>query len=241
MPWKWYNSQVIDIVDIAPQTKQFTLEINSEEAFDFIPGQFITLDLPIHDKRTKRWRSYSIVSAPDGGLRIDLCIVYLEGGLASEYFFTQVQCGTPIKFKGPSGGFVLPNDLDQELVMVCTGTGIAPFRSMLLDLQNRKSFTRPIHLIFGTRTKDGILYRKEMEALSKNESLFKYSIALSRDATWSGYKGYVHQIYEELYKIPSANRLFYLCGWSMMVDEAVAKLMVGLGYQRSQIRYELYG
>jgi len=241
MPWKWYDSQVIDIVDIAPQTKQFTLEIQGEETFEFIPGQFITVDLPIHDKRTKRWRSYSLVNAPDDSLRIDLCIVYLEGGLASEYFFSEVQLGTAIKFKGPSGGFVLPDDLDQDLVMVCTGTGIAPFRSMLLDLQRKKSFTRPIHLIFGTRTVDGILYRKELEALSEEEPLFEYSIALSRDETWPGYQGYVHQIYEELYKVPSADRLFYLCGWSMMVDEAVAKLMMDFGYQRSQIRYELYG
>ncbi|HHS96216.1 MAG TPA: oxidoreductase, partial [Phaeodactylibacter sp.] len=66
-------------------------------------------------------------------------------------------------------------------------------------------------------------------------------VVLSRQADWKGYKGYVHQIYRERYKEVSPNRHFYLCGWSNMIDDAVANLIVEMGYDKSQIHYELYG
>lgn len=241
MPWKWYDSTVIDIEQIGPQTKVFRLEIEGEEPWTFTAGQFITADLPIHEKRLRRWRSYSIANPPDSTRVIELCIVYLEGGLASEYLFNKVRLGSSIRFKGPSGTFILPEKLQSEIVMVCTGTGVAPFRSMLLDLSRRGEFQQPVHLIFGTRTKENILYRAEFENLEKEEKNFTYSIALSRDEDWVGWKGYVHQIYMSAYSSPQPNRIFYLCGWSMMIDEAVNNLWQVLGYERSQIKYELYG
>lgn len=241
MPWKWYDSKVIRIEDESPQTKRFWLEIEGEEAFDFTAGQFVTMDLPISEKRLKRWRSYSIANAPDGSRVLEFCIVRLEGGAATTYLFEEITLGSTIRFKGPSGTFVLPQTLDKELVLICTGTGVAPFRSMLLDLQNKKVAHPPIHLIFGTRQQENILYREEFEQLARENPNFTYSIALSREADWEGYRGYVHQIYQEHYRAVRPDVHFYLCGWSNMIDEAVAKLMVEMGYEKGQIHYELYG
>ncbi|MEJ7680423.1 MAG: FAD-binding oxidoreductase [Segetibacter sp.] len=67
-------------------THRFWIQIPEVESFDFIPGQFVTLDLPIHEKKNKRWRSYSIASAPDKTNVIELVIVLLEGG-AGYYLF----------------------------------------------------------------------------------------------------------------------------------------------------------
>ena len=206
-----------------------------------MPGQFITLDLPIHDKRINRWRSYSIANLPDEDGLIELCIVNLDGGLASTYLFSEVRQGEVLRFKGPSGSFTLPSTTDQEVVMVCTGTGIAPFRSMILDLKRRGPLQFPIHMIFGTRHLSDVLYREELENLAESEELFKYTIVLSRDQSWTGYKGHVHQVYMTEHRTPQQNKLFLLCGWSMMVDEAVANIILKLGYHRSQVRYELYG
>ncbi len=240
MPWKWYDSKVLDIQDIAPNTKQFWLQVDDPEPLDYQPGQFITLDLPIHEKRRNRWRSYSIANLPDASNVLELCIVRLEGGLASDYLFDQVKAGSSLTFKGPSGAFVLPRE-PKELVMVCTGTGIAPFRSMLLQLAQRGSFDRDVHLIFGTRYQDGILYREEMEALAIREPRFRYTVVLSREEAWTGYRGHVHQVYQEGYQEVRDDRIFLLCGWSMMIDEAVINLISEMGYTRRQVRYELYG
>lgn len=241
MAWKWYDSKVTKIVDETPTTKRFWVKVDEEETIDFKAGQFVTMDLPISEKRLKRWRSYSIANHPDGSNILEFCIVLLDGGAATTYLFNEVSVGSTIRFKGPSGTFVLPKELTTDLVFICTGTGVAPFRSMIWDIYHQKKQHQKIHLIFGTRTKDGILYRDEFEELAKLLPNFSYSVALSREKDWDGYKGYVHPIYLEQYKAVRQNIHFYLCGWSNMIDDAVANLVVNLKYDKSQVHYELYG
>lgn len=241
MPWTWYDSKITRIEQSGPNTRRFWVDIEGTENFQFKAGQFVTMDLPIHEKRLKRWRSYSIASAPEGGNTLEFCIVRMEGGAATEYLFEEAEVGTPIRFKGPDGTFTLPETIDKDLVFICTGTGVAPFRSMLWDLRRRNKPTRKLHLIFGTREEAGILYREEFEQLAAEWPAFSYDIALSREPDWQGYKGYVHQIYAEHYGLPRPDVQFYLCGWTDMIDDAVATLLLQLGYEKSQILYELYG
>ena len=59
----WRIGKVIRIEDETRDTRRFWIEVPELDNFDFIPGQFVTLDLPIHEKVNKRWRSYSIHSA----------------------------------------------------------------------------------------------------------------------------------------------------------------------------------
>jgi ferredoxin-NADP reductase len=237
----WYNGIITKIEDASPTTKRFWLEVEGVERFDFKAGQFITMDLPIGERRNQRWRSYSIASAPESKNELELCIVHLDGGLASGYLFNEVKVGTSIKFKGPDGTFTLPETIENELVMVCTGTGVAPFRSMIWEVFNRKIPHKGIHLIFGTRTADGILYQKEFEELVQRMPGFCYSVALSREEKEGHHHGYVHEIYQKAYAEKRSDITFYLCGWTKMVDEAVAKLIVDMGYERGQVKYELYG
>ncbi len=241
MPWKWYDSKVIKIEDQSPTTKRFWVEVPEVEALDFKAGQFVTMDLPISDKRNKRWRSYSIANAPDGSHVLEFCIVLLEGGAGTSYLFNEIEVGSTIRFKGPSGNFVMPEVIDSDLVFICTGTGVAPFRAMLWDIYNNKKAHKKLHLIFGTRHKEGILYKDELDELTTKLDGFTYDVALSRESDWGGYKGYVHQIYMKDYKEVRPDLHFYLCGWKNMIDEAVANLIVKMGYDKSQILYELYG
>lgn len=246
MPWKWYDSRLVKIEEQTSSTRRFWLEVPEGESLDYRPGQFVTLDLPIAEKRLQRWRSYSIANPPNGNnRRLELCIVQLEGGRATDYLFNEMTVGSTVRFKGPSGAFTLPGQIDHELVFVCTGTGVAPFRSMLLDLERRNTPHRGIHLIFGCRREEDILYREDFERLLREMPGFRYSVALSReegpaDAAFPVYSGYVHQIYEKEYPAPSDDRRFYLCGWSQMIDEARERLQA-LGYDKKQVFYELYG
>jgi CDP-4-dehydro-6-deoxyglucose reductase len=239
MAWKWYDSKVVQIEDASPTTKRFWVE--ADETIDFEPGQFVTMDLPISDKRLKRWRSYSIANSPSDNKHLEFCIVHLEGGAASEYFFNEVDVDTPIRFKGPSGTFTLPKSIENDLVFICTGTGVAPFRSMIHEIIQKDIPHKKIHLIFGTRYENGILYRDEFEKIAKNHNWFTYDVALSRDKSWEGYQGYVHDIYMQMYQDDPHNRDFYLCGWSAMIDEAVENLLIKMKVDKSKVHYELYG
>lgn len=237
---KWYDAEFVQIAKVNDTVKRFWVQISSLETIDFKAGQFMTFDLPIHEKRHKRWRSYSIASPPSEGNVLEFVIVNLDGGEGTHYLFEEVEVGTPLRLRGPLGIFTFPEaHLQKELCLVCTGTGIAPFRSFLLDLKNKKQSFHKIHLIFGTRYEDGILYRQEMEALDKKWKNFHYYITLSREENWEGKKGYVHPIYEELFG-DNRDAHFYLCGWNEMLDEAKDRLQA-MGYDNKQITYEAYG
>ena len=235
---EWQKGIVERIEIVNHVTRRFFISLTSVSHFDFKPGQFVTLDLPIHEQRNRRWRSYSIASAPDNSNIIELIIVLLEAGAGTQYLFHQIKEGSELTLRGPHGVFVLPDNLQDDLFLISTGTGIAPFRSMSQYLDKHSIAHGPIHMIFGTRTQEELLYRDEMESLAARHPNFYYYPTLSRES-WTGRKGYVHAIYEELCAgHQPAN--FMLCGWKAMIDEAKQRIL-HLGYDKKQIHLELYG
>ena len=237
----WRTGTVIKIEDASESTRRFWIQIPELDSFNFKPGQFVTLDLPIHEKTNKRWRSYSIASAPDGSNIIELVIVLLEGGLGTTYLFNEIKVGSNITLRGPVGVFTLPDTLDKDLYLICTGTGIAPFRSMVHWIHQQKIAHKNIHLIFGCRKLTDQLYGSELKALEPLENNFYYHPVFSReDAVPDGaYKGYVHGVYEQLLAAKNPSQ-FYLCGWKNMIDEAKQRIMAA-GYDKKDIHLEIYG
>ena len=237
----WRTGTVIKIEDASESTRRFWIQIPELDSFNFKPGQFVTLDLPIHEKTNKRWRSYSIASAPDGSNIIELVIVLLEGGLGTTYLFNEIKVGSNITLRGPVGVFTLPETLDKDLYLICTGTGIAPFRSMVHWIHQQKIAHKNIHLIFGCRKLTDQLYGAELKALEPLENNFYYHPVFSReDAVPDGaYSGYVHSVYEQLLAVKNPSQ-FYLCGWKNMIDEAKQRIMAA-GYDKKDIHLEIYG
>jgi ferredoxin-NADP reductase len=251
MAQPWRTGKVIRIENETSSTKRFWIEVPELEVFDFKPGQFVTLDLPIHEKPNKRWRSYSIASWPDGTNVFELVIVLVEDGLGTPYLFNQINVGSELILRGPQGVFTLPEPIDRDLYLICTGTGIAPFRSMAHHILNHQVPHENIYLIFGCRKFTDCLYGKEMKELEKQVALFKYIPTYSRETPSDPdiRTGYVHAVYEELCKNSALEcngngivkpAYFYLCGWKNMIDEARQKI-VALGYDRKAIHLELYG
>ena len=236
LPWR--KGRVIRIENETAITKRYWIQVPELTSFDFIPGQFVTLDLPIHEKANKRWRSYSIASWPNGTNVFELIIVLDKQGAGTNYIFHEVIVGAELTFRGAQGVFTLKEPLDKDLFLICTGTGIAPFRSMVQHIKNKNTPHKNITLIFGCRTKDSLLYYNEMKALEASVKGFNYIPTLSREA-WEGRTGYVHNIYEELCsdKKPAA---FMLCGWRGMIDEAKQRIL-DLGYDTKEIHVEVYG
>ena len=234
----WQKGIVTKIEQATPNTRRYWIKLTETPSFAFKPGQFVTLDLPIHEQKNRRWRSYSIASMPDGSDVIELVIVYLEGGAGTNYFFNVVTEGTELTLRGPHGIFTLPDDLQKDLFLICTGTGVAPFRSMVHYVHHNNLPFKSIHLIYGCRTKEDLLYADEMIELEKSLPGFKYYPTLSRE-DWDGHRGYVHAIYKTLCCDKEPAR-FMLCGWKNMVDEA-KETIISMGYDKKDIHLELYG
>jgi ferredoxin-NADP reductase len=247
----WQTGKVIRIENATEFTRRYWIELDAKQPFDFKPGQFVTLDLPIHEKPSKRWRSYSIASWPDGSNVIELVIVLLEGGAGTTYLFEHVTVGSELTLRGPLGSFTLPDPLEKDLFLICTGTGIAPFRAMVHHILNHNIPHQDIFLIFGCRLFGDALYQKEMEDLELKLPGFHYMPVFSRETpTHLIRTGYVHAVYQELCRkkksalSPGSGSVhpasFYLCGWKNMIDDA-KKNIVELGFDRKAIHLELYG
>ena len=240
----WQNGVVTKITPETLNTNRYIITLPNTDNFNFLPGQFVTLKLPIHERDSKCLRSYSIASAPNGSNSFELIIVLANpstGG--TNYIFNQIKEGSTLILRGPVGVFTLPNVTHKRVVFICTGTGIAPFRSMLLEAfkTNAHQLTQ-YNLVFGCRTPADLLYFNQMQALHHAHTNFEYNPACSREL-WQGRTGYVHNVYEDIIKQPNfnaENTLFYLCGWRNMIDEAKNRLLA-LGFNKNQIHYELYG
>jgi ferredoxin-NADP reductase len=249
----WQTGKVIKIENETESTRRFWIQIPAIESFDFKPGQFVTIDLPIHEKPNKRWRSYSIASWPDGTNIFELVIVLLEGGAGTTYLFNEVTVGSELIFRGAQGVFVLPEVIENDLFFICTGTGIAPFRAMAHHIFNHNIAHKELYLIFGCRKISDCLYKSELEDLEKQFPGFHYIPTFSREPidNTSIRTGYVHNVYEEIcldnMKQQDAANMqqikpasFFLCGWKNMIDEARQRIQ-SLGYDRKSVHQELYG
>jgi CDP-4-dehydro-6-deoxyglucose reductase len=236
LPWR--TGKVIRIENETAGTKRYWIEIPELDVFDFVPGQFVTLDLPIHEKLNKRMRSYSIASWPDGTNVFELVIVLDKKGAGTNYIFDEVRVGSALTFRGAQGVFTLKEPLEKDIFLICTGTGIAPFRSMVNHIKNKNILHKNITLVFGCRTKDTLLYYEEMKELAASVESFNYIPVLSRES-WEGRSGYVHDAYEELCKDKKPSN-FFLCGWRGMIDEAKTRI-AEMGYDKKDIHVEIYG
>jgi ferredoxin-NADP reductase len=233
----FYTARVSRIIEETSDVKRYFIDIEGINSYDFLPGQFVMLDLPIEHEFTTR--SYSIASAPNGTNQIELCIVLKEDGAGTPFLFKDIMVGSTVKVSAPQGRFVLNENIETDVCFICTGTGIAPFRSMLQHILTKNIPHQNLHLVFGNRFEADILYRKEFEEMAAQYPQFHFHPVLSREnANWQGATGYVHPIYETLFadKRPA---VFYICGWSDMVREAKNRLKA-MDYTRRQINFELY-
>ncbi len=244
---EWQTGKVVDIVQAAPNTRRFFIEVENTTDFQFEPGQFLTLDLPIHEQKNKRWRSYSIASNPNGTNIVELVIVLLEGGAGTTYLFNEISVGSQLTFRGALGKFTLPETIDTDIYFICTGTGIAPFRSMLKHIQLHNLAHQNLYLVFGCRKIEDCLYQDEFLELQQSLSSFTYLPCLSREENLPAFaqQGYVHNAYTASItanKVNEENKpaKFYLCGWKNMIDEAKQRI-IDLGFDKKAIHLELYG
>lgn len=218
--------------DLAPGVRHFSFEVSTEESFSFAPGQFVSLTGSFGG--TEYTRAYSVASAPNGN-RFDLCLNLVPGGVFSAYLFTLAP-GAEINLTPPLGYFTLRNP-DRDAVMIATGTGIAPFRSMLSA--HLRNMTGRVTLLFGTRYEEGVLYANEFERLANDYANFHFWPTLTRAKdSWLGRRDRVQTHLDEAL----AGRMdvdIYLCGLKEMVDD-VRRLLKAKGYDRKQIIYEKY-
>lgn len=205
--------------------------------FEFEAGQFLNVLVPETPEHKAIKRPYSIASSPLGKGYVDLCWKRIKGGIATGYLWTLKE-GDKITIQGPLGRFTLKQPLPKTIIYVSTGTGIAPFRSMIHTLLGNNT---PVEIwnIFGNRFEEDIYYMEEFEALAKKHPNLHNVFTVSRPKNWKGETDYVQILLKKYIKSP-ADAHIYICGLMDMINEVV-KTAGEMGFNiKEQVFYEKY-
>lgn len=241
-PSKPFEARLVAARMIAPSVRELTFERIDGEPFAFDPGQWVNLTLSSSPDGDLK-RAYSIASPPDGTPRFSVAVTRVEGGAGSRVLH-EMALGESLRAVGPQGLFTRAANVEVPALFVATGTGLAPFRSMLLAALASGS-RAPMWILFGCRFEADILYRDELERLAREHPNVRYEVTLSRaHEAWVGRRGYVQahlgELVRELGRASSARPHVYVCGLGRMVS-TVRELARGeLGLERREVHQERY-
>ncbi|MGF1575712.1 MAG: ferredoxin--NADP(+) reductase [Cyanophyceae cyanobacterium] len=220
-----------------------------DPAYKYLEGQSVGIIPPGQDEKGKahKPRLYSIASTQRGddgeGKTVSLSVKRAEHtdketgepgvGVCSS-FLTDLKPGDDVQITGPSGKtFLLPEDPEATLVLIATGTGIAPFRAFVKHLfEEDPTFKGNIWLFFGVPTTSTLLYHEDLERYRQlYGDRFRVDYAISREQqTDDGRKMYVQnrmaQYEDELWNLLQTNEhsYVYICGLKGMED-GIAEFM----------------
>jgi ferredoxin/flavodoxin---NADP+ reductase len=213
-----------------------------ETPFPFEPGQYATLGLVGAEGKLVQ-RPMSISSSADDLGEYEFFIRLVEGGAFTQLLWQRV-VGDPINVKGAKGKFLLQED-GRTCLFVASGTGLAPFMSML-DTLRARSETRDIVLLHGVSHEHDLAWREELEGLESGGGFpLRYAATVSRpqqNPGWSGLTGRVEAVVAsqlDRFGLEPGNTTIYVCGNPDMI-EAVAALAESRGFEPEQVRKELY-
>ncbi len=226
-----FDATLAEIEPVAPGTLVYRYALG--EPRPFLPGQFFNVAVP--GARPRPERSYSVYSDAADPSRLDFCIKLVPGGAASE-MYARARAGDVHALRGPFGHFTLRPD-PEDIVFACTGTGIAPFRPMLLDAARRRD-PRRMRLYFGVRREEDLFMLGDLERFRADLPDFAAKLCLSQPSpAWTGRRGRVTDALANDYPAPAER--FYLCGNPAMIDE-VRDILRARGVERQRVHSEKY-
>ena len=229
------------VVEIIPQTvtaKTFSFERVDGPLPPFRAGQYVNAMVNVEGVRTSR--PYSISSAPMAE-RLELTVRDKPGGFVAPYLFNELKIGDILETSGPAGHFYHEPLIDgKELVFLAGGSGITPFMSIIRDTVRRQRPLR-IKLLYGSRTREDVIFRGELEKLAASHSNFTFSMVISEPPEgYGGLKGFLDSKLITQLVGNIKEKTFYVCGPRAMHDFCRAALKE-LEVPQRKIRCELYG
>ncbi|MCA9472940.1 MAG: FAD-binding oxidoreductase [Nitrospirales bacterium] len=213
-----YTAHLESIRDLAPTVREVTLRLAgwSRGQFRFSPGQSMAIEIPgVHDRDTVL-RYFSLASSHQKPESVTFLLSLSEEGIGASYL-SQQDIGAEVNLHGPHGTFLLRPDEGRDLLFVATGTGVAPFRSMLHAMKDSPP-AKSVRLIWGLRSEEDLYYQEDFHELADRYPWFTFETTLTRfNSNWQGQTGRVTKLVTSL---PSVENLaVYVCGHQSMVNE----------------------
>lgn len=207
--------RIQSIERLAHDVVRVVLRLPPTSGLEFLPGQYVDVIGSVGLRR-----SYSIANAPRADKQIELHIRYVPDGAMSRYWFEQAKANDLLRLRGPLGTFFLRGQADKDLVLLATGTGIAPVKAILEGLSGLPADAQPrsLTVYWGGR------HRQDLYWQPPEQPGLRFVSVLSRaDDDWTGPRGHVQDLMLREHA-SLADTLVYACGSDAMIHSAQAQL-----------------
>jgi len=223
------RGKIFSISQIAEDTFAIRFSCDEMPIFNFLPGQFVTINVAANTPR-----SYSIASIP-GKDYIELIADTKRGGPGS-MFFASSKVGDEFDFLFPLGVFVY-KESPKPVYFFATGTGIVPFISMVEYALTTLKTQRSITMYCGFRYEPEVFGKEFLELMDIQYQNFWFKLNLTQPSPqWTGPIGRITQYIETL---PETDIEAYICGSNQMVTD-VKNQLIAKGVPEVQIYHEMF-
>ncbi len=225
-----YLAVVTKIENFSPRIKGVFLALEAD-GLEFQAGQYINLTIP----RTNGIpRAFSIASPPSSRNLIELNIALIQDGEGTSYIHNNLKVGDELAFSGPYGRFYVRKSAPEPKLFLAGGSGLSSPKCMVLDLLEDND-RGPITLIHGVRNQEELYYEDLFLQMDREHANFTYVPTLSDepiDSSWTGYRGYVHDVAQAYFDGKFEGYKAYMCGPPLMIDACITTLMRGRCFEK---------
>jgi len=230
-PVRDFHGHVDSLDEVAPDVRRLVIALDEPLAFN--AGQYVLLDLPGGDQRP-----YSIASPPSSDKLIELHVKRSENGMATDrWVFSSLEPGHEVTLSGPYGRFSFRPLRTQPVLLLGSGTGLAPLKSMVQHIAERGG-EHQVTLYHGVGTAADLYDREFFEDFAARHEWFTYRPALSRE-DFDGRCGRVPALLAQDYP-RAGGHVAYICGRPEMVDDTMKALMKARLFPRDIYREDFF-
>lgn len=220
-PWVANSAQIVDIRPDVPGVSTYDLVFDNADVakgYRFKPGQFNMLYLPGFGES-----AISISSDPSRHGVLSHT-VRVAGNVTQSLARRKV--GDRIGVRGPFGShWPVEACRGRDVVIACGGIGLAPLRPAIYEILNHREDYGRVILLYGARTRDGLLYTSEYAAWRAKDMDLEVTVDIG-DANWKGHVGVVPQLFYQ-HRLQAERTTVLSCGPEIMmrfvVFEALAR------------------
>nr|WP_196791555.1 globin domain-containing protein [Motilibacter deserti] len=227
----WWDARVVSherrTLDIA------VVRLEPRERLDFVPGQAVAVESEL---RPRLWRYYAVANAPREDNVLELHVQAHDGGPVSSALVRHLAVGDAVRLGPPQGGLVLDTTSDRDLLLVASGTGVAPLKA-ILEQVTQDDVARRVDFYVEARTAADLYDLESLQALARAHPWVTVVPVVSDEDDYPGEKGRVSDVVVR--DGPWGSRDVFVCGAPLMVDETVKEL-IKAGVPEHRIRAERF-
>lgn len=237
---KEFKCKVLSLTDLTHDIKELTVELLDPKEVDFKAGQFMQIKVPEYELSSEEvYRAYSVSSPPSVHDKIEFEIRLVPNGICTTYVHKYLKEGDIITINGPYGEFRL-HDSEREVICIAGGSGMAPIKSILMDMVDN-GINRKTRYFFGAVSKKDLFMTDKMAELEKQLPDFKFIPALSGpepEDNWDGETGLITEVLAKHLENGDSVEA-YLCGSPGMINACI-KVLTDKGVPEERIYYDKF-